>query len=230
MNLDIGEILERAGVRQNEVANLVRTQRTIYCRRRFVANTAITANTAYRYFHAGIGDVSSTLGAAESEITRFHTNLEKGGAIPEGEVAIILGMSIELERLTSTAGLAAQEMLIASDFRYEEANGKVKLYLGEFVEFPPVYRPDYLLMQDSTATGAAAGRENYTRRGPANIGASPLFVMRGSDPETRRGSIIQEFTAGTPGTPTADLNVRARLHTLWFQRTGAHELARRSAA
>lgn len=221
MNVDLSELLLRAGVSEAEVAGLVPTQRSIRFRRYYAASLA--TGTAYRYLHAGIGDDQTKIKPGGSgEITNAHTNLSKGGTIPKGEVFIAHGMSLETSR---TIVIADAEALLEGEFRYEEADGKVRRFLGQGKEFPAIYKPDYHLIQDTTSTGAAAARENYVRLGPPNIGVWPWFVMRGRDQETERGTIIHEVY--TAATITADTYVDMRLHGFWFQRTGANELSRR---
>lgn len=220
--MNVQQLMARAGVRDEELTNLYLTQRNIYFRRIYKAAAGLTQNKNYRFLHVGVGDDEAKIGGSSgTEITREQTNLEMGGVIPKGEIFVAYGLSIELPR---TVAVADAEAFLPGELRYEEASGKVRRYLGRWVEFPAVYRPDYffLIEPNSGATARSELRENYRRVGPAFMDGWPIFVMRGSDAEVERGSIIHQHV-GADATLNADVNVDLIVHGLWFQRTGATE-------
>lgn len=215
--IDIRRLLEQAKVQPHEIANLIRTQRPIRFRRTFT--TADLAVGKYRWLHVGKDNDQSDIETAGSgKITKVHTNLEKGGTIPRGELFIGLGVSLEMPYAVTVADIEAFKK---TEFRYEESAGKVTEYLGYFHDLPPVYKLDYQFEIEPGNTGTSVQRDGIRRAGPPFIGSRPLFVMRGTDQETQRGEIVQECFGAT--TLSTSVVVDMAVHGFWFQRTGASE-------
>lgn len=195
-------------VRDDEIAELVPTPRTIYARRRF-ATGATGANATFDFFHKGIQDLATDLGYASGNITEYHTNVRKDGTIPQGEVFVCNGLSFEFNDDVAVADI--REMLRCA-VTWHERQGTETLPVGQLAEMPPTYSLTMEYGADDETV------RNIRPAGPKFLFKRPLWIIRGAVARSDQGFLRITHHAGfTVGT---EFFLTARMHGVWFQSVG----------
>lgn len=216
-SLDAGlvALLAEAGLTEGDVQGLVPTRRTLYQRLYVNGTNPLTAEKDYDLFHAGIGDLRSKLnGSSSVNIDKTDTNLLSDGELPDGEVFIATGIGV---RIPYDAAIADVLLLEQAEVRVAKRGGKDGLILGQIGEMPQIHGVGYMLGYANTNTATEAfTRQRVRFEGPAYMGRSALFALRGGIPDAKRSCL--KVTPPAAVSPSGTLNPEFRLYGVWFQK------------
>jgi hypothetical protein len=196
------------GLREDEVAGLYPTPRTLFARRLTAAAT-ISAMTEWDFFHKGVQDPATNLGYSSGNLTDYHTNVRKDGRIPQMEVFLCNGISFEFPDSIALADVREFER---ARVEWREASGTTVMPLCQVKEAPAVYSMELEFGADVETV------RNVRLVGPKFIFKKPLFIIRGALSRTDEGFLRVTHDKGF--TLSADTEWTARLHGVWFQAIG----------
>lgn len=198
---------------KHELANLWPVQRPLVCRRRFAA-ASIANGSEFEFFHVGKGEEASNLGFGSGLISPLHTNLNRGGQIPKGEVFYVHGIGISANAGIAEADLENFGLCTA---RWTEQGETETLPLPYVSEMPSPFNK---ALEFSTGTGGNSDR-NVRFTGRLFLSKDPLFIIKGGSGETDKGALIikthQAFT------PSAECVLTARLLGTWYTKVRFNE-------
>lgn len=165
----------------------------LYSTRRFPNNTANDTIGAggvaagdYDYFSTGVGDSVTTMGyaaTAGTSLTYLHTNMDRGGKVPQGRAFRLFELGISFNARALTTNIAQLMDVLA--LRYEKQGGQLVIQHGPVKLWPG-------------GTGVNGYSTNTSTEGAANGIASLSAVRRFRLPRELNANESFKYSVNAP--------------------------------